>query len=457
MSSKIKNSTKQKLDFINDSLWSLMLKLSVPSILGMMVISINGLVDIFYTSYFIGIKAFTGISMLFPLMLVVTSITVFIAAGSASVLSRAIGAKQIEVQKKIIPNMIALSLIGATLITVIGIIFSHEIVSVIGTSGELFTYALEYFKVYVFGALFSIYGLSANSLIRAEGKIKVAMQFTIASVVLNILLTPIFIGVLDMGVAGAAWSSITAMFIYSLLTSLYFIRGKATFKTGAFRIRLEYKILKNVLSIGFSAFTMQLSNLFRQFLLFRLVVFYGTVDAMAFFNAVFRLFTFLAIPLLGLYQSMQPIIGINYGANKPSRCLKGVRIYRFAGVVLGAGLLIPILIFPEAMVNVILPNVKLNDTEIFNVRMLLSILLVIPISSSSIVLFQAIGEAKLATLLPIGRQLLLFVPVVLLLTKYFGIEGIYYSLALENILYALVLYIVSRKTLKQIPKGIIQE
>tara|TARA_R110002049_G_scaffold47596_2_gene137100 strand:- start:256820 stop:258169 length:1350 start_codon:yes stop_codon:yes gene_type:complete len=441
---------KKKPDYINDNLWKLLLKLSVPSILGMMVISINGLVDIFYTSYFIGTEAFTGISLLFPLMLIVTSVTVFVAAGSASVLSRAIGSSQNEIQRKIIPNMMALSLIGAAIVTIPGIIFSKEIVSVLGISEELFTYALEYYQIYILGALFSIYGLSANGLIRAEGKIEQAMRFTLISVILNLLLTPIFIGIFNMGVAGAAWSSIAAMFIYSLLTSLYFIRGKATFHTGRFRIKLEYKILKNVLSIGFSAFSMQLSNLFRQFLLFRLVVLYGTLEAMAFFNAAFRLFTFLAIPLLGLYQSMQPVIGINYGANKPHRCLKGVSVYRLAGIVLGIAMIIPVLIFPETIINIMLPNKALNETEIFNVRMIMGILLVIPISSSSIILFQSIGEAKLATLLPVGRQLFLFAPIILLMTKYFGIEGIYYGLALENVLYALVLWTISRKILQRI-------
>ncbi|PKH52869.1 hypothetical protein CXF68_20155 [Tenacibaculum sp. Bg11-29] len=441
---------KKKHDFINDSLWKLMLKLSIPAILGMMVVSINGLIDIFYTSYFIGIKAFTGVSMLFPLMLVVTSVTVFVAAGSASVLSRAIGANNIEIQQKIIPNMIALSLIGAAIITIPGIIFSHEIVSLLGISEELFTYALNYYTVYILGAFFSIYGLSANSLIRAEGKIGQAMRFTLISVVLNLLLTPLFIGVFDMGVAGAAWSSILTMFLYSALTSLYFIQGKATFSTTKFRIKLEPKILKSVLSIGFSAFSMQLSNIFRQFILFRLVVIYGNLEAMAFFNAAFRMFSFLAIPILGLYQSMQPIIGINYGAKKKHRCIKSVSIYRLAGITLGIVLVIPMLIFPEVIINIMLPNKELSQTEILNLQMILCILLFIPISSSSIVLFQGIGKAKLATLLPVGRQLFLFVPIILIFTKYYTIQGVYYGLLLESALYALVLWIISRRTLQKL-------
>jgi len=446
----IKRRHPKKLDFINDNLWELLLKLSVPSILGMMVISINGLVDIFYTSYFIGTEAFTGVSMLFPLVLIITSVTVFVAVGSASALSIAIGSNQVEVQKKIIPNMLILSLIGAAIVTIPGILFSNEIVSILGLSEQLFTYALDYFRIYTLGAFFNIYGLSANSLIRAEGKIKQTMRFTIIAVVLNILLTPLFIGVFHMGVSGAAWSSIITMCCYSILTSFYFIRGKATFDTSKFKIKLDAKILKSTLSIGFSAFSMQLSNVFRQFLLFRLVAFYGNLEAMAFFNAAFRMFSFLAIPLLGLYQSMQPVIGINYGANKYYRCIKAVAIYRLAGIFLSVALTIPILIFPETIINIILSSKELNETEIFDLRIIISILFIVPLSSSSIVLFQAIGKARLATLLPIGRQLLLFIPIILIMTKYHAIQGVYYALVLENVLYAIILWMTSRKILKEI-------
>ena len=416
----------------------------------MMVIAINGLVDVFYTSYFIGIEAFTGVSMLFPLLLVVTNITVFVAAGSASVLSRAIGANLVETQKKVIPNMIAMAIIGAAIITVPGIIFSEEIVSILSIPDVLFIYALDYYDIYILGAFFNIYGLSANALIRAEGRIKKAMHFTIVSVIINILLTPLFIGFYDMGVAGAALSSVVTMLIYSLLTSLYFIQGKATFYTARFKIKFESTILKNVMGIGFSAFAMQVSNLFRQFLLFRLVALYGSIESMAFFNATFRIFSFMAIPLLGLFQSMQPIIGINYGGNKFDRCIKGVHIYRLAGVFLGSILVIPVLIFPETIINIILPNKFLNTTEIFNLKMLVSVLFVLPFSSSSVVLFQSLGKAKLASLLPVGRQFFLFVPIILILTKFYAIQGIYYGLFLENLLYALVLWGVSGKTLRSL-------
>lgn len=443
-----RKSTKKKLDFINDNLWGLLLKLSVPSILGMMVISINGLVDIFYTSYFIGEIAFTGVSMLFPISLIVTSITVLVAAGSASVLSRAIGSNQVEIQRKIIPNMTALSILGGIIITVPGVIFSDKVVSLLGISGDLFLYASEYFKVYIAGSFFSIYGLSANSLIRAEGKIAQAMKFTIMTVILNILLTPLLIGVFDMGVRGAAWSSILAMFVYSIMTTLYFLRGKANFKTSNFEVRLESGILKQVLSIGFSAFSMQLSNVFRQFLLFRLVAHYGSLEAIAFFNAVFRIFSFLAIPILGLYQSMQPIIGINYGANRLDRCKKSLNIYRIAGIILALSLVIPIMFFPEIIITIILPNKVLNESETFDLRMIFSVILIIPISSSSIVLFQAMGKAKLATLLPLGRQLIIFVPIILIFTKYYAIQGVYYGLAIENLIYALILWSVSYRVFK---------
>lgn len=144
---------KKQPDILKDNLWKLMLKLSLPGILGMMVISINSLVDAIYVSYFIGAEAFAGISLLFPLTLVITSVTVFIAAGSSSVLSRAIGANDIEKQQKVIPNMIALSLISSIILMVIGVLFTQQLVAFMGATGAMLDYGFLILK-YLFWEYF---------------------------------------------------------------------------------------------------------------------------------------------------------------------------------------------------------------------------------------------------------------------------------------------------------------
>ncbi len=436
-------------DILKDNLWKLMFKLSLPGVLGMMVISINSLVDVIYVSYFINAEAFTGISLLFPLVLVTTSVTVFIAAGSSSVLSRAIGANDIQKQQKVIPNMIALSIISSLILMIGGILFAEQLVAFMGATGAMLDYGISYFKITVLGVFFSIYGLSANGLIRSEGKIKQAMMFTVLSVLLNCTLTPLFIHVFSMGIAGAAWSSTVSMFVYAFATSLYFARKKASFAIGKFSIRIEKSIIKDVIHVGTSAFVMQLSNVIKQFFLFRTLTWYGTPHDITFFSAAFRLFSFLAIPVLGLLQPMQPIIGINYGASNISRCIEAIKIFRVGGVLFVSVLMIPVLVFPEYCIRLLLPDIILDTRDIFNLRIILMVLFLLPLASSSIIFFQSIGKGKLASIFPVGRQIVLFLPLIWCLPIVYGVDGIYYTLVIENTLYAMLLWGVSSVELKK--------
>ncbi len=436
-------------DILKDNLWKLMFKLSLPGVLGMMVISINSLVDVIYVSYFVNAEAFTGISLLFPLVLVTTSVTVFIAAGSSSVLSRAIGASDIQKQQKVIPNMIALSIISSLILMIGGILFAEQLVAFMGATGAMLDYGISYFKITVLGVFFSIYGLSANGLIRSEGKIKQAMMFTVLSVLLNCTLTPLFIHVFSMGIAGAAWSSTVSMFVYAFATSLYFARKKASFAIGKFSIRIEKSIIKDVIHVGTSAFVMQLSNVIKQFFLFRTLTWYGTPHDITFFSAAFRLFSFLAIPVLGLLQPMQPIIGINYGASNISRCIEAIKIFRVGGVLFVSVLMIPVLVFPEYCIRLLLPDIILDTRDIFNLRIILMVLFLLPLASSSIIFFQSIGKGKLASIFPVGRQIVLFLPLIWCLPIVYGVDGIYYTLVIENTLYAMLLWGVSSVELKK--------
>lgn len=276
------------------------------------------------------------------------------------------------------------------------------------------------------------------------------MTFTIMSVVINITLTPLFIHTFSMDIAGAALSSIISMFIYAIATSLYFVKKKASFTTGKFSIKIEKDIIKDVISVGTSAFVMQLSNVIKQFFLFRTLAWYGTAHDIAFFSAAFRLFSFLAIPVLGLLQPLQPIIGINYGASNISRCIEAIKTFRIGGVLFILVFMIPVLIFPEFCIQLMLPDMVLDTHEIFNLRSILAVLFLLPIASSSIIFFQSVGKGKLASIVPISRQIVLFLPLIWVFPKMFGINGIYYTLVVENIIYALVLWILSSIELKKL-------
>ena len=312
-------------NLLKDSPWKLMRKLSLPGILGMMVISINSLIDSVYLGNLVSAEAFAGVSLLFPLTLVVSGATGFIAAGSSSVLSRAIGADDPSIQRQVIPNLLALSLVFSGILMLVGLLLTEEVVWLMGAQGEVLQAGTDYFKVYILGVFFTIYGLSANGLIRSEGRIRQAMTYTVVAVVINIALTPLFIDVFSLGVKGAAWSSIASMMIYSLLTSFYFLRGDPSFDTGRFRVRIEQGIIQDVMNVGLSAMVMQLSNVVRQFIVFRSVTWYGNAHDLVFFSAAFRLFSFVSVPVMGLLQPLQPVVGVNYGASYWERCIQAVK------------------------------------------------------------------------------------------------------------------------------------
>jgi len=434
-------------DLQNDSPWRLMRKLSLPGILGMMMLSINSLLDSVYLGNLVSAEAFAGVSVLFPLTLVVSSVIGFIASGSASVLSRAIGSENKEIQRKVLPNMLALSVFISIPLMALGWFFSTEAVALMGAKGAVYESGVAYLQVYVLGVFFSIYGVAANGLIRSEGKIKQAMTYTISAVLINIILTPVFIEVLGLGVQGAAWSSIISMLVYTVLTSLYFIRGRASFSTGTFAIRIEKAIIKDVAGVGFSALSMQLSNVVRQFIVFRSVTWYGTAHDLAVFGAAFQLFSFVSVPAMGLLQPLQPVIGVNYGASNWQRCIEAVKTFRLGGVLFMGLLLLPLFLFPQWFIGFMIPGEPISSTELNYIRVIYLALPFLPVSTSTIIFLQAVGNGKKASILPLARQVVLFLPLIFLFPYLTDIQGIYYALTIENAIYATCLFFILKNEL----------
>ncbi|MBT29190.1 MAG: hypothetical protein CMO01_05970 [Thalassobius sp.] len=431
-----------KPDLIKESLWKLMYKLSLPGILGMMVISINSIIDTVYLGNLVGTDALAGVSLLFPITLIITSVTSFIAVGSSSVLSRAIGKGNQHIQSKVLPNLIAMALLSSLFLMLTGYLFGEDAVLLLGAKGEIVKICLDYLYVYIIGIFFSIYGLSANGLIRSEGKVKQAMIYTVIAVICNLILTPVFIDSFQLGVKGAAWSSVISMFVYNLLTTIYFVRKKATFEVGVLIIKIEKEIVIDVAKIGFSALVMQVSNVIRQFIIFRTVTWYGNTHDLAVFSTIFKIFSFVSVPTMGLLQPLQPVVGVNFGAANWDRCIQAVKTFRLSGIVLMLFLLLPIWLFPEFIINLILPNETLSIVELNYLKIILLALPFLPISTSSIIFFQAIGNAKKAGLVPLLRQILLFLPLILIIPYLNGLNGIYYSLLVENFLYASILWML---------------
>ena len=418
-----------------------MITMSLPGILGMMLISVNALIDAVYVGQLLGEEALAGISLALPLTVLTTALTAMVASGSASVLSRAIGAQDTRKQKQILSVALNLSLISSLLLSIIGYWLADALITFMGGKGAAAGYGVRYYQTLIVGAFFSILGVSSNSLIRAEGKIKRAMMHLSMVLLLNIMATPLFIVSLGMGVAGAALGTIISMGAYTMVNLSYLLSGKASFDAGKLKILWRSEMYGAVLAVGLSALALQVTQFIRQLFIFKSMAHYGTMEDVAFLGAVFRIFMFSVMPVFGMVQAMQPVTGINFGAKNYERSIQSVKVFRTGGFLLLVLICMPSWIFPQMVLSSILPGIPFPDEDIYHFRVVMLCIPCMPLASTGITFFQAIGNSKMAGLLPIMRNVLLFVPVVLAWPYYAGKSGIYYTICAENIAFsAIVLF-----------------
>jgi putative MATE family efflux protein len=431
---------KEKI--LTENLWKLIYRMSLPGIMSMLIISLNAIVDAVFAGRLIGSEALAGIALSIPLLVINAAATGFISSGAANVLSRAIGNHNQERMSLIFSYVIIYALVISGLLTCLGCYFARDLMRLMGAEKGILFAGSEYYKWMMAGCGTSIFGLALSALIRAEGKMKITMTITIISVIANVILNPLLIKYAGLGVKGSALATIIAMGIYTLLTLQYFLQGRSQVKINFQSFSLDKNVIFEIATVGLSALIMQLNGFARQVFLFKTVTWYNNPNEVAFFSATFRIFSFLVIPIFGMLQAMQPIVGINYGAQNYKRSMQALHYFRLSCMILMTFFLIPVLIFPEILLKLILPKMIFSVTDLFHFRLLMCVLLVAPISSTGVVYLQATGKGKISTYLALARELLLFIPLMLCLPIIIGKNGIYYALLLENLIYMCIVLLV---------------
>lgn len=414
-------------DILNHSIWRLMARLSLPAVLGMSLGAINNFIDALYVGRFIGQNGLAAISLVFPLTIVTSGFASMIGVGASTALSRAIGARDIDVQQKILAQLLMLSLVISAIISLIGFVYARELIHFLGGDGEVLDLAVSYYRVMVGMAVFRITGIATNMLIRSEGRLNKAMAFASIVIFLNMMVTPVFILVLDMGIAGAAWGTISSMIVYCFINIGYFVRGHSTFAARAWPLTVSRPVIRQILGVGVSAMMLQIMFFVQQVFTFKSVAWYGGDRDIALMGVCYRVFMVAAVPVWGLVQAFQPVAGINFGARQYTRVIRAAKTFASGGTLAVLFLWIPIIIFPDAIVKLLLPDFVLSEADRLNFRIILSALPGLPLFFVGVNLLQSIAFARLAAILLISRQVVLFIPVVLILPLFFGINGIYWS------------------------------
>lgn len=442
--------TKVTDEILQGNLTQLMLKLSIPGIVGMLLIGLNPFLDALFAGRLIGENALAAISLALPLTTIVVGCALLVGIGSASVLSRAIGAGDIKTQSNIFGTFTILSLIISLFVTILGYGFGEQLISFMGGKDEVASLGSEYFKTYMLGSVFFVLAVGSSQLIKSEGKIGLATIFAAISVLTNTILNPLFVGVFHWGIQGIAFATIVSNLVYTLVNFTYFISGKSSMAVQLKKLTLSLDLLSPILSVGISVFIMEVMTIVQQVVIFKSIAYYGTGTDIAFAGATLNLYSLAVTPVYGFVQALQPVIGINYGSGNHNRMKQAYFIFGIGGTILLTVIWLPLQLYPATFLSWLLPQVAFTANDLLNFRIVTILLPILSFVFCSITLFQSIGNGKIAGIIVVARQVFLFIPVVLILPLFIGINGIYYSLTTVDILVSLVVALFTWMELERI-------
>lgn len=444
----------RKKFILNESLNKVMWKLSLPAIFAMVLYGLNAFMDTIYIGQLLDDKALSGLALAYPLTSIMLGLGSWVGSGAGNYLSVLLGKDDHETQQKIMPNATLFTIVITLLFAVPSYIFAEPLIKMMGGTGEALEYGTRYFKITLIASILWVYALQLNFVVRAEGKMKIAAQIMAYGLIVNLVLTPVFILYLDMDVDGAAWATNIGMLVYCIVGYQYFKKGQGSFISNIGKISYEKRVFSVIAKLGFPGFIMSLMGLIQAIVIFNAVVHVGTQRDLAFFAAANRILMFLMTPLFGLMRALQPVEGINFGAGQFKRVKQSFLLFSKTGVILVLPFWLFLMIFPQLAINMVLPDMILNNTDVINFRVYLTIIPFLPFVFMALTHFPAIEQPKFASIIGVARQVVLYVPVMLLLPRWMGIKGVYYGSTAIDIVITLCLLYVVYKSFKQMDRRI---
>ena len=443
---------KEKEMILNGSLWKVCYKLSLPAIIAMVLYGLNVIFDGVFVGRLVGETAFAGISIVYPLTQLSLGLGSLVGVGAGSYLSILLGEDDKETQGKIVGNANLISIVVTIVMMLLGFVFMKPLLTAIGADGETLTFAISYFRITLIGSIFWIVGLAYNMIVRAEGKMKTAALMMGIGLVVNIISNYILMKIFNMGVAGAAWGTNIGMFVYALLFVIYCKRGRASFNANIFTVRADKEIIKEIVSLGMSSLIMSVMGIIQSVIILRALKTYGSDLDITFYGAVFRIFNFSLTPIYGLMRALQPVAGINYGAQKYERSISSFKIFSFVALVVMLPFWLVAMINPWLILGSMLPKVTFDLGYIFSFRIFISIAPLLSVTMTAMTFWPSIKKATPAMVIGLGRQLFLYIPLMIILPKIFGIQSIYIGSFIIDLSLSVIVILVLSKDFRSLRK-----
>ena len=443
-----KNISEEKSSYLGiDPIPRLLLRQALPAAIGFMVMSVNMVVDTFFVGQYIGELAIGAISVIFPISFLFSSIGMSIGIGGGSIVSRALGEGRKEKALLSFNNQITLTIILAIVALIVGLFLKIPILNAFGAKGGIMPLAISYFNIVLLGIPFLALSMMANNNLRAEGKAKVAMVALLIPSVLNIFLDYLFIDIMNWGMEGAGWATSISYIGCAVFIAFFYISGKGELKVIPQLFKIDKKIISEIFSIGSVNLVRQGTISLLAIVLNNTLYYYGNLEggmggeiAISVYGLATRMTMFALFPLIGIAQGFMPIAGYNFGAKKYERVSKVINTALTSGVII-ASFIGGVLVFGADLI----PHIFTKDKKLITYAPNAIFWI---FSSTPIIVFhlippsfyQAIGKAKPALFLTLIRQGVFLIPLVLILPRYFGIEGVWYSFPISDILSAIICY-----------------
>lgn len=428
----------------------------------------------------IGGLAITGVGITMPITTIITAFGMLIGIGTCANISIAYGKKRKDEAEKFLGNGATCVIIISILIAIFGNLFAKQILTLFGASENTLPYALAYItplftgticNLFAFGwgglkweikkvtsTICNLFAFGLNNSIRSDGNPKLSMLTMIIGAAINLILDPIFIFGLNLGIKGAAYATVLSQFVAGCWVLYYFTKSsKSSIKITLFNMKLKRHIVTAILMIGLSPFLMQLASSIVSVLANKALMTYGgdlAIGAMAIITSICSIFI---MPVYGLNQGTQPIIGYNYGAKNYHRVRK-TYLYGLIGctiiLVLSS---IFIQFFPGIAVSMFNKDPQLTDITISGMKLYLLSMPIIGIQMTASNYYQAVGKAKKAMVISLTRQIIFLIPAFLLLPKFFGLTGVWLAGPIADTLAILVSAIVIFREMYSLKKLSLKE
>ncbi|MGB4590245.1 MAG: MATE family efflux transporter [Clostridiaceae bacterium] len=437
-----------------EKILKLFFRFSIPAILGMVVQSLYNIVDRIYIGNIPGYGglAISGIGVVLPINFIIMGFAMLFGIGAGANISLKLGEGKKDDAEKLFGVGFYMLVASGILLSVIGLIFLKDIVNLYGADDQTRIYAEQYLRIILIGNVFNVVSFGLNNIIRAEGNPKIAMYSMLIGAIVNTILDPILIFTFNMGVEGAAIATIFAQFLSFVWTMWYFLSKKSMLKLSKENIRYDKKLVFKIMSIGASPFAMQVAGSVVGIIMNQSLLRYGSSMAIGAYAAINSVVTLFFMPIFGMNQGLQPIIGFNYGAKNYKRVREALKVGIISATIVCTVGAILVQTVPHVFLNFITKDEAIREIGISGIRRVMFFMPFIGFQFISSNFFQAIGKAKKSFLLSMLRQVIILIPVLLILPPIMGLIGVWtagpVADAVATIMTALVLF-YQLKTMNQ--------